>query len=316
MKFNDIIGQEILKIQLLNDIKYNRAAHAYIFDGSDGMGKKFISNIFIQSIMCDNNNACGECPACVKVNTGNHIDIKIFKDNGKKSISIDDMREFFSDLNLRPFLSMRKIYLIENADTINEKCQNMILKTIEEPPAFVTIILLSEALDNILPTIKSRCRILKMQPYSNDQIVKIAGINDKFLLAYAEGNPGMIKKLSQDTEFIDTKNEVINIADKIVKSNSYGSIIQNAEFFNKNSDNKNEILEIMLYIFWDILKYKQLGEKYILNCDNIDVIRNFSKEISYSRLNKIIRSIINTKKDLKYNVNISLTMEKMLLDMV
>lgn len=318
MNFNNVVGQEIVTRQLMNDIKFNRVNHSYIFDGPDGLGKNFIASIFIQTLICESHDviACESCPACVKFKTNNNPDIKVLA-NTKKSIGVEEIREFFSDVTIRPFIGDRKIYLIKDAHTMTIQAQNAVLKTVEEPPAYVVIIFISENIEKILPTIKSRSKLLKFNTYSDLQIDEILQLKDAddFIIRYSEGVLGRARRLLEDQQFMSMREQVFDIAEKIVKLKSYASSYELEDGLSNNIQNNPEILDMLMYIFCDILKFKSINN-FIINSDKINNIKSMSKQLSYQRTIKIIKALKCIKTDLNYNVNTSLAIDKMIIDMI
>lgn len=318
MNFNNVVGQEIVTRQLMNDIKFNRVNHSYIFDGPDGLGKNFIASIFIQTLICERHDviACESCPACVKFKTNNNPDIKVLA-NTKKSIGVEEIREFFSDVTIRPFIGDRKIYLIKDAHTMTIQAQNAVLKTVEEPPAYVVIIFISENIEKILPTIKSRSKLLKFNTYSDlqiDEILQLKDVDD-FIIRYSEGVLGRARRLLEDQQFMSMREQVFDIAEKIVKLKSYASSYEVEDGLSNNIQNNPEILDMLMYIFCDILKFKSINN-FIINSDKINNIKSMSKQLSYQRTIKIIKALKCIKTDLNYNVNTSLAIDKMIIDMI
>jgi DNA polymerase-3 subunit delta' len=266
-----------------------------------------------------NFNSCEICPNCKKVKSFNHPDIKYFEPNKEKVIKVDNIKNFFGDANVKPFLGTRKFYIVEDGQKMNIQSQNSILKTVEEPAEFFTLIILCEDLENLLPTIKSRCKILRLSKYSTEECSKILGIDcneNRFIINYMDCVPGRVRSAIEDKDFNLYRENIFEITRSIVKKSSCGEILLLEENIPKEDMNKAMFMDTLLYIFIDILKFKKLGNKYIINYDKINEIENLSKDINYDRLIKIINSIINTKKNLTFNTNLSLNLERMLLDMV
>lgn len=318
MNFSDVIGQEVITKQLINDIKFNRINHSYIFDGVDGLGKNFISNIFIQALVCKSKDgyACEECPACIKFKTGNNPDIKTLNST-KKSIGVEEIRDFFSDVSVKPFISERKIYVIKDAHTMTIQAQNAVLKTVEEPPLYTVIIFISENIEKILPTIRSRSRLLKFNTYNDLQIRNILQLQDAddFIIKYSEGVLGKARKLLDNQNFISERNQVFDIAEKIVKLKSFSLSYDLEDELTERIQKNTEILDMLLYIFCDILKFKSINN-FVINLDKIDNIKSMSKQLSYHRTVKIIKALKCAKNDFNYNANTNLVIDKMIVDMI
>lgn len=164
MKLSDVKGQSRVVDALKRSIAAKRVAHAYLFEGPDGCGRKTTALALVQSLFCKeplDGDACGSCQSCRKFASGNHPDLHLLAPlPDKRDISIEQIRELQHALALRPFEANRKACLIEPAERMNEKSANALLKTLEEPPGHAIIILLTVQADTLLSTIRSRCQHL------------------------------------------------------------------------------------------------------------------------------------------------------------
>ena len=167
MNFGEIIGHSFIKESLIDTVKSGKVSHAYIFNGNEGIGKKSLAITFARAILCDNfsSDMCEECNSCRLSVNNVHPDLKVVDytigEDGKQkaSISVEAIRQFKQEVYLRPFYKDRKIYILENAEKMTTEAQNAMLKIFEEPPAYITIILICNGLSKILTTIKSRAVI-------------------------------------------------------------------------------------------------------------------------------------------------------------
>ncbi len=172
--FKDIIGQQQIKNHLQIAIKQNTISHAYILCGEKGSGKRTVSDAIAQTIQCENRaggiDSCEICKSCMQAKSHNHPDIKYIT-HEKASISVDDIREQLNnDISIKPYSSQYKVYIIPDSNKMTEQAQNALLKTIEEPPSYAVIILITDNISGILPTIQSRCVTLNLKPLSNNEI--------------------------------------------------------------------------------------------------------------------------------------------------
>ena len=150
--YETVIGHNRIKDHLINAVKTNTVSHAYIFNGADGIGKKTLAKTFAKAIQCEENTGepCGKCRSCLQVDGDNQPDIIWVKHDKPASISVDDVRlQINSDILIRPYSSKYKIYIVDEAEKMTVQAQNALLKTIEEPPSYGIIILLT-ALRGIL----------------------------------------------------------------------------------------------------------------------------------------------------------------------
>ena len=168
MSFEHISGNDTQKKILTNAVRENRVGHSYIFSGIEGIGKKMFALEFAKLINCTGNieinGPCG-CVSCTKIEKGIHPDVTLLEYKDEKTIKIDNVRADLEEkIFLSPFESRFKIFIVDNAERMNFNAQNAFLKTLEEPPGYSVIILVTDSLNYIAPTIRSRCQIIKFHP--------------------------------------------------------------------------------------------------------------------------------------------------------
>ena len=152
--FENIIGNSPIKNILKQAIKNEKVSHSYLFIGISGIGKKIIATEFAKAILCFNQNEiCNTCKACVEFNSNNNPDFLYIKPEGN-SIKIEQIRELQKRIQEKPIISTKKVYIIDDADYMTKEAQNCLLKTLEEPPGFATIILIGSNENAFLTTIK------------------------------------------------------------------------------------------------------------------------------------------------------------------
>ncbi|QZY55315.1 DNA polymerase III subunit delta' [Crassaminicella profunda] len=321
MDFKDIVGQEKVIHFLKGSITNKRIAHAYIFEGAKGVGKAEMAMVFAKAVQCKNydGDVCDQCASCLKVNTNNHPDIKIIEPEGK-SIKNKQIEDFQQDLLRRPYESDKKIYIIKDANSMTDSAQNRLLKTLEEPPEYAVIILISTNVNSFLPTIKSRCQILKFYPIGEKTIEDI--LKNKYdlqtdeakvLAAFSDGILGKALRLKESEEFRNKREETIQVMEKLLKKDPLVAF-ELVEFFQKNKDNIYEILDFMLFWFRDILLLSQTStDKFLINIDKKEILQKHMHAIGYNKIGNIINTIEKTKNDIKANINFQLVIEMMLL---
>ena len=165
--FKDIIGNDMIKDHFKKAIENNKISHAYILTGEAGTGRKSIANAFSMALLCEKGGKepCMVCHSCKQVLSGNHPDLIYVKHEKPNSIGVDDIREQINDtIMIRPYSSYYKIYIVDEAEKMTVQAQNALLKTIEEPPSYAVIILITTNQEAFLPTILSRCVQLKLKP--------------------------------------------------------------------------------------------------------------------------------------------------------
>lgn len=324
--FKDIIGQESIKKHLQTAIKTGNLSHAYIINGEYGSGRQTIASALAKTIQCqsktDDTDACGVCTSCKQAESHNHPDIKYIT-HDKTSISVNDIREQLNnDISIKPYSSEYKIYIIPDANKMTEQAQNALLKTIEEPPVYAIIILLTENCDSLLPTIRSRCVTLTMNPVEKDQICTY--LENKFQLEpeqaqiaanYCQGNIGKAIRFASSSDFIEMKNQVLKLL-KNLDSMDIVSIIDTIKEFSTHKNDINDYLDLMLLWYRDVLMFKVTKDaNLLLYSDEYSAISEQATKRDYENIENIIAAIDKAKVRLKANVNFDVTIELMILAM-
>lgn len=158
--WDDLIGQNKAVAHLRSAIETDTVGHAYLFVGPAGAGKKTAAKAFACAMLCDD-GGCGACRACYRIKKGLHPDVQIYEPEGAAGYLVEQIRPIIHDVHMRPVEAARKIYVVGQADLMRDAPANAFLKTLEEPPANVVIIMLAPTLDSVMPTIASRCLVVR-----------------------------------------------------------------------------------------------------------------------------------------------------------
>lgn len=252
----NIIGHENVKQKLKKIITSNSVSHAYLFSGKDGIGKKTLATEFAKSVMCDTSTEfeyCGKCEVCLTFENEN--DFKIIEPT-KNVIKVDEIRNFCSELFLKPTRAAHKFFIIDNADCMNEQAQNALLKVLEEPPLYATIILVVSNKEKLLNTIKSRVVEIQFDSLSDTEIENILKSHNieytEDAIKYANGS------YKKALDFIN--DDLFDIAKDVAKAlESKDFLIVNRKFEEIKTDKKikpniESILEKVMQIFF--IKFK------------------------------------------------------------
>lgn len=289
--FNNILGNNKNKEILEKSVILNKSSHSYIFWGTEGIGKKAIAKEFAKMLLCmdEEKKYCGKCKSCIEFDSNNNPDFSLISaDEGK--IKIEQIREMQRRIAEKPIISNRKVYIIDDADTMTVEAQNCLLKTLEEPPEYSTIILICSNENNLLSTIKSRCTRMYFEPISEENIKKYIETNcenkiSENVINLSQGSIGKAIKLSENQELYENIEKILNYLDK----KDLIDIIQMSDIIYKS---KEEISSILEYINVILLELSKKNIKYI-NCINI---------------------IEETKKRLKANSNYDMCIDNMLFN--
>lgn len=304
----EIIGHKNIINNFKKRVDLDEISHAHIIVGENGIGKSNLANKFARDILG-------------KFEERDYIDIINYRCK-KSSFGVDDVRGIVDEINKRPFEGDKKVIIIYDGNKLTVQAQNALLKTIEEPPKGVFIILLCESLELILDTIKSRCQIYKLSPLTKEEIrLYIDNINnDSFsqdevnaAIAYSEGIPGKAEAFLRDSSLKDLRNTLVDLLFLLTK----GNIRELLEFETKIvafKDKKEEVLNILASFIRDIIIYKEIDEDNgLINGDKIESIKKIAIEMSYKKLNNIIDKIGEARKSLQSNSNFQLTIRVMLI---
>ncbi|MDD3254005.1 MAG: DNA polymerase III subunit delta' [Lachnospiraceae bacterium] len=325
LSFQDIVGHEQIKEHLQRAIENHKVSHAYILTGEAGMGRKSLANAFALTLLCEKGNTepCMECHACKQVLSGNHPDLIYVTHEKPNSIGVDDIREQIIDsIMVRPYSSYYKIYIVDEAEKMTQQAQNALLKTIEEPPSYAIILLLTTNQDAFLPTILSRCVQLKLKPL-RDFVVKsylvetlhIPDSDADVYAAFARGNLGKAISLASSEDFKLMHQEVLHLL-KQVKKMDISELLDAVRKLKEDNLDLYECLDFMQLWYRDVLLYKVSKDiNQLIFREEYSTVNEISKKSGYDGLEKILAAIDKARTRLDANVNTELAMELMLLVM-
>lgn len=313
-----VIGQEFIIDSFKRAYEKGMVSHAYIIAGPDGTGKSILGMLMASTFFCSGENKpCGICDACLKISHENHPDVKLISPGGK-SIGVNQIRDLIDEINLKPYEGDKKVIIIKNADSITVQGQNAILKTLEEPTRETTIIMLVENINLILPTIQSRCQILRLGRIPQDKIreyLEGLGTDGDRARAAAAMSDGIVGNGLRflDEKFLKLRQEVINKSRELISGNTIEAL-KCVDFFISNRDKIDLLLDIMTSWYRDIIMLKLTKDKSLLmNLDCYDLLVEESQKLSYNRLDGIINIINLTRENISGNANYQLAIEVMLL---
>ena len=322
-KFADIIGQEQLKEHIQNAITSNKVSHAYIINGERNAGKEFIARIFAMTLQCEKGGIepCNECHSCKQALSHNQPDIVYISHEKPNSIGVEDIRgQINNDIGIKPYSSPRKIYIMNEGENMTPQAQNALLKTLEEPPEYAVIFILTDNVEALLPTIISRCVVLNMKPVSDNLVKKYLmeelGVPDykaNICVAFARGNIGKAKLLASSEEFEKVKDEAITLV-KYINDMEINEIVKAIKKIMEYKLDVNDYLDILTVWYRDVLLFKATKDmNSLVFKQEIQQIRRVADRSTYEGIENIVSALQQAKRRLEANVNFDLTMELMLL---
>lgn len=322
-RFQDIIGQEQIKEHLRNAIVTGKMSHAYIIHGEKSSGKEFIAKVFAMAVQCEKGEAepCQECHSCKQALSGNHPDIIRVVHEKPNTISVDDIRKQVNgDVALKPYSSAHKIYIINEAEKMTAQAQNALLKTLEEPPSYAVIFLLTSNVNALLPTIISRCVVLNMKPVPDTMVrdylcrqLQVPDYKAEVCAAFARGNIGKAKALASSEEFDNIKSDALSLL-KYIQDMELNEIIAAVKKISEYKLEVNDYLDICAIWYRDALLFKATSDvNHLVFREEIQALRRTAKRSSYEGIETIIKALDTAKKRIDANVNFELTMELLML---
>ena len=323
--FKDILVHEQIKEHFQNAAAIGKVSHAYILSGEAGMGKKTLANAFAMTLLCEEEGKepCMHCHACKQVLSGNHPDLIYVTHEKPVSMGVDDIREQINDtIMVRPYSSQYKIYIVDEAQKMTVQAQNALLKTIEEPPAYAVIMLLTTNPDAFLQTILSRCVQLKLKPLK-DSVVKgyledklqVKDVQAEIYSAFARGNLGKAIHLAQSEDFKMMYEEILRLL-KEIKDMDISQLLDVIRKLKDDNTDIKECLDFMQMWYRDILMYKTTKDLNLLIFkDEFSAVKKAASLSSYEGLERILEAIDKARVRLDANVNMELVMELLLLTM-
>lgn len=321
--FNNIIGHEEIIRHLKNAMQTGKVSHSYIFTGGAGSGKKLLATTFAMTLQCEagGTEPCQKCESCKKAIGKNHPDIIMVNHEKPGTITIDEIREqVIHDVAVKPYYSPHKIYIIPDADLMTPQAQNALLKTIEEPPEYAVIMLLTNNIGGLLPTIQSRCVRLDLKVV-NDGLVKkylmehlhVPDYQAEIDASFAQGSIGKAKEAATSQEFAEMTQNALRIL-KYANTMEVYELSDAIKNLSAEKQNINDYLDIFQFWFRDVLMFKATREiDNLVFKQEINYIKEQAKVRSYENLEKILDSIQKTKVRLKANVNFELALELLFL---
>ncbi len=317
--FGDIIGQEQIKEHLQKAVKQSRISHAYIIQGERACGKEFVARIFAQALLCEKEGAepCGVCRSCKQVMSGTHPDLITVTHEKPNVIGVDDVRnQIVEPLSIKPYSGPYKIFIMNEGEKMNVQAQNALLKSLEEPPIYAVIMILTTGVDTLLPTIQSRCVLLNMKPVKDelvkDYLMKELQIPDykaDICVAFARGNIGQARLLAGSEDFENIVREALSLV-KNIRSMTLPEVmtaVRKLHDYNMDAENYIDVLSIW---YRDVLMFKATSDSnHLVFRDEVQHIRKAADMSDYEGIETILDALEKAKKRMRANVNFEMVME-------
>lgn len=323
MDFKKIVGHEDIIGHFKASIEMDKVSHAYIINGEADSGKKMLARAFATTLQCEQGGSepCGVCQSCKQADSGNHPDIITVTHEKPNIISVDEIREQVLDsICIKPYKSKYKIYIIPDAQLMNAQAQNALLKTIEEPPEYGILILLTSNIDKLLPTVQSRCVVLNTKPVRERDMLNYLknemGLTEEkayFCLDFAQGNLGKAIKLAGNDEYAKIVDSVVSVL-KHIQDLDVDDLTKAVSDIEQFKLSMNDYMDLMMMWYRDALMLKVTGNvDRVLFKNEYASLKKQAAMLSYKAIGDKIDAIGRAKQRLDVNANFDVTMELLLL---
>lgn len=320
MPFSDVCGHSRQIAMLQKTIAGGRVAHAYLFSGLSGIGKKAVALAFAQTINCEAvpepADACGHCPACRKIAAQNHPDLHVLSTE-RQFLRIDAVRDIHKQMTFKPLEASRRVVIIDDADKMNEQAANALLKTLEEPTVSNVLILITARPDWLPPTIVSRCRHLRFSPLPAETI-------ERFLIDRRDIDPAQATLLAnlsqgsmaaamdlQDADYLAYRSDLARLLAQ-ASTESPQSLLSVAALLGREKNDARQGLDILKSFFRDALVLGETANPgLVINSDHAGLIADLCKRAKAENLLANLAGVERAAALLEMSVNKSLTLETM-----
>ncbi len=325
-----VIGQTRAVLLLQQSLKAGTLAHAYLLVGPPHVGKMTLAILLAQALNCvADEKPCLECHACKKIKAGTHADVRVIgleqneNEAEAKLIGIDQIKEVQHSASLPPFEGRHKVFIIDGAELLSADAANCLLKTLEEPEAKVTFILLTTNDRLLLPTVVSRCQRLELAPLPVNEEAraledrKIEPERARLLAGLSHGCPGWALAAAGDENTLQRRNEEVNRLVEVIKDKYEGRFDYAARLaagFNKDRGAVYEVLERWLDYWRDLLLVKLGAVDMITNIDRRSELIEMAGGYRLTPIKDYIESIRRAVEQLRQNVNVRLALDVLMLD--
>lgn len=332
MPFRDLVDQDHAVMLLRTAVRTQRIVHAYLFAGPAGVGRREAALAFAQLLNCDQPgiDACGECAACRLIAKGQHPDVRMIDvahgllldpdDTTKIHTGIDQVLALRREVVYPPYQGRWKVYIIADAESLTTEAGNSLLKILEEPPPQVVIILIAEAVTSLLPTVVSRCQLLRFSfvPASAIEQALVDRFNlprgrARFLAALADGRVGRAIEWATSGEALERREQVLDLLVRLPGMDSLERL-DAAEAVAKDKDSVVELLDIALLWFRDLLVWHHSADETLLiNLDRKEAILAQARAIPSAAISQWVDAVEAAKDAVSRNVHPRLALETFFL---
>ena len=322
--YSAVYGHGRICTGLRQAVKTERTVSAYLFSGAHGVGKKTVAGVFAATLLCDSpkeGEPCQLCQSCRLMKVESHPDfIRLSPPADKKTIGVDVVREqIIKEAYIRPFTSAKKVFLVDQADTMTIEAQNALLKVLEEPPEYAVFLLLSKDQNLLLETVRSRCLKLRFLPLEKSLVesyftAHAAPSERKALaIAFAQGVIGRGHKILTDDEFHDLYQSTLDHLEATACRTS--ALVELQQFFTAHKERIEEIVDFMTIFLRDCLHLSVSGSKSLICADRAEAVMRFSEAVTCAGLIRLTEAVMQFGERLQKNASFTAAGLELLIKM-
>ena len=324
-----LVGHQWAVDVLRGALAHDRVGHAYLFTGPEHIGKTTLARLFAQSLNCEATDPCrrpcGECRPCRLIAVDRHPDVRLLEPEisgrGKRTLKIDAVRDLLHDLSLAPYEARHKIAILTHFDAATLGAANAFLKTLEEPPANVVLLLTASEADTLLPTITSRCRVMALRPLAPTEVDRAlrelwqAPATEAELLAHlADGRPGWALSALRDPALLHEREAHLALLSEALP----GGRVQRFELADRLAKDAEELPELLrTWLSWwrdaTLLAWGNANSHSLVNVDQLEHLRTVARRWERARMVGALAQTREAVWQLEHNANARLVIENLLL---
>jgi DNA polymerase III subunit delta' len=320
-----VLGHDKVVHLLQNSVDAGRVSHAYLFSGPRHVGKSTLARELAKALNCPaSDRPCGVCRSCRKIEGMLHPDVQVINPgDGARGIGIEAVRDLHERVALRPFEGTHKVYIIEEAERLSEAAANALLKTLEEPPPSVVMVLTTLNSATLLPTIVSRCQQVELRPVAGSTVeaallerCQVEPERARLLTALARGRIGWAIRAASDAELVTRRAELLERlvalpgADLVAR---FAYAAELATLHGRDAEGARGVLETWQSWWRDLLLYRVGLAELVVNVDFRDKVAGEARRYPVETLGRTVELLQRTITLLAQNVNARLALEVLML---